>query len=181
METKINIDKLICSLYDAMFDGSIEKNRLAAALRKQGLEVFAGELVEIAHQPKFKACDDIIWKGETYKILGVSNTGYHCDSCYIPFAQEENMTLYERKRISELSQSEVTKSSDQEQPRESLEVTYGTDIVIPKKVLDGIVLQDEKRGYFMLGKHTIAFSGLTETQMGILIKTYKADGKTKQP
>lgn len=49
METKIkiNIDKFICSLYDAMFDGSIEKTRFEQALRAQGLEVKNGELVEI--------------------------------------------------------------------------------------------------------------------------------------
>lgn len=61
--SKIDLDKFIASLigeYDS--DASIELEGIHEALEEQGLKYANGEIVEIAHEPKFKVGDWVINK-----------------------------------------------------------------------------------------------------------------------
>ena len=53
-------------------------------------------------------------------------------------------------------------------------VEQGTDFYFPSKVVDELFLQCERKGWYMLSKHAAIIFGLTEKEMGIIVKLVKS-------
>lgn len=55
----------------------------------------------------------------------------------------------------------------------SIKVELGTDLYIPSEFVSAF-MQDERKGWFMLSKHAAIIFGLTEKEMGIIMKIVKS-------
>lgn len=55
----------------------------------------------------------------------------------------------------------------------SIKVELGTDLYIPSEFVSAF-MQDERKGWYMLTEHTAIIFGLTEKEMGIIIKIVKS-------
>lgn len=97
--TKVDIDKLLVSLFNMTPISKENKYLLQQALQKQGL-VFNGEdivsIKESKEQTAFKSGDWVVYDGWVTQIVGLANDGYiNSAHGFIPKSREDCMRLWD--------------------------------------------------------------------------------------
>lgn len=187
---KINIDKFICDYYESkkhkLQHGvwSSELDTIEQLLKSQNLEIHDGEIKEISENnvgisPKFQICDFVEYNGAryfisaiedgSYKLIGTSHLG---STAEIPIRHQDRLILI----IDAETVKEQFKKSDKiffKEEDKTIKVNQGTDLYIPNEFVSAF-MQDERKGWYMLTEHAAILFGLTEKEMGIIMKIVKS-------
>lgn len=188
---KIDIDKFICRIYeelkgisDRRHPEGCEDARVSIvrkAIEEQGLRITDDlELEEIKEfPPEFQICDFVEYNGArylisaiedgSYKLIGTSHLG---STAEIPIRHQDRLILI----VGAEDVKEQFKKSDKiffKEEDKTIKVNQGTDLYIPSEFVSAF-MQDERKGWFMLTEHAAILFGLTEKEMGIIIKIVKS-------
>ena len=84
--------------------------------------------------------------------------------------EEQGLRITDDFQLEEISgnQGGISPNDDK-----SIKVGLGTDLYIPSEFVSAF-MQDERKGWHMLSKHAAIIFGLTEKEMGIIIKIVKS-------